>query len=44
MVQLGKSYKEHQKIGSILNFWENYGLITSYFQPRNLPILQEMYW
>jgi hypothetical protein len=24
-------------------FGENYGLITSYFHPRNLPVLHEMY-
>jgi hypothetical protein len=24
-------------------FRENYGLITSYFHPRNLPVLHEMY-
>jgi hypothetical protein len=25
------------------NFQESYGLITSYFHPRNLPVLHEMY-
>jgi hypothetical protein len=29
-------------------FWQNYGLIarliTSYFHPRNLPVLHEIYW
>jgi hypothetical protein len=32
-----------KKKGSILIFRENYGLITSYFHPRNLPVLHEMY-